>query len=143
MSKYLCRLTDNDSKKKPVEFHIDEDCTANLNIFLQHLKEDGGVDLGKVSDGYHNFDELYHQKAILFAIICNQNKLKAWKSYQHHSSDDEMYDGHFIAGINTPLGQYTFHLPVRYWDMFHITHLQGAPKWDGHKPSDIARLLSL
>ena len=33
-----------------------------------------GLDVGKLSDGYHTFDELYHHRAILFATICNTHK---------------------------------------------------------------------
>lgn len=40
-------------------------------------------DMGEVSDGYHTFNQLYHQRAILFAAIVNQNKDIAWKSYKH------------------------------------------------------------
>ncbi len=93
------------------------------------------------SDGYHTFDELYHQKAILFSVICNQNKSNAWKSKIH--ADNTMYDKHFIAGVNTPKGQYTFHFYNKYWDLFNIPELEKAPIWDGHKPEDIDRLLSL
>ena len=31
-------------------------------------------DPGEISDGYHTFNQLYHQRAILFAAIVNQNK---------------------------------------------------------------------
>lgn len=31
-------------------------------------------DIGDLSDGYHTFNQLYHQRAVLFATIVNQNK---------------------------------------------------------------------
>lgn len=96
----------------------------------------------KISDGYHTFGELYYHRTILFSIICNQNKDKAWKSKLH--SDNTMYDDMFIVGINTPEGQYTYHCELKYWNLFNnIKELNNAPIWDGHKPSDITRLLSL
>lgn len=61
----------------------------------------------EISDGYHTMDELYYHRGVLFSVICNQNKSLAWKSRKH--SDDQMYDGMFIVGIDTPEGQYTYH----------------------------------
>ena len=53
-----------------------------------------------INDGYHTMDELYYHRGVLFSVICNQNRSLAWKSRKH--SDDTMYDGMFIAGIDTP-----------------------------------------
>lgn len=96
-----------------------------------------------ISDGYHTFGELYHHRAILFSIICNTYKDKAWKSKLH--DDGTMFDGNmFIVGVETPEGQYTYHYHIEpYWDMFNVKELDYAPKWDGHKPSDITRLFGL
>lgn len=91
--------------------------------------------IGDVSDGYHTFNELYHHRAVLFSVICNLMPEKAWKSKQHYTGD--MYDGMFIAGIETPEGQATYHCDIDpYWDMFRVKELERAPKWDGHTPSD-------
>lgn len=95
----------------------------------------------KISDGYHTMDELYYHRGVLFLVICNQNSDLAWKSRKH--SDDTMYDGMFIAGIDTPEGQYTYHCENDLWDLFNVKELEHAPEWDGHKPKDIVRLLSL
>jgi hypothetical protein len=53
--------------------------------------------------------------------------------------DDET----FICGIETPKGQYTYHYNTRYWPMFSGKVLDFAPEWDGHKPDDVDRLMSL
>lgn len=91
--------------------------------------------IGDVSDGYHTFNDLYHHRAVLFSVICNLMSEKAWKSKQHYTGD--MYDGMFIAGIETPKGQVTYHCDIDpYWDMFRVKELERAPKWDGHTPSD-------
>ena len=101
---------------------------------------DGGI--GEVSDGYHTFNELYHHRAVLFSVICNQNKEKAWKSKSHH--DGTMYANMFIVGIETPYGQATYHYDVNpYWNMFDVKSVDNAPEYDGHKPSDITRLFSI
>jgi hypothetical protein len=96
---------------------------------------------GRISDGYHSFDELYYHKMILFSTICNIYKNKSWKSKFHH--DGTMYKNHFIVGINTPKGHFSYHFEIKHWDMFKIGIYDKAPKWDGHKSKDIDRLLSL
>lgn len=89
---------------------------------------------GDTSDGYHTFNELYHHRAVLFSVICNDRPTLAWKSKQHH--DGTMYDGMFIVGIQTPEGQATYHYDVNpYWVMFRVPELPQAPEWDGHTPA--------
>lgn len=94
------------------------------------------------SDGYHTFKELYHQRAILFATICNAFKEVAWKSKKHH--DGTMFgDNWFIVGVQTSKGQYTYHYEVEYWHKFDVKELDFAPEFDGHTDKDVERLLSL
>ena len=93
---------------------------------------------GDTSDGYHTFNELYHHRAILFSVICNERPEVAWKSKRHH--DGTMYDGMFIVGISTPEGQATYHYDIEpYWSMFHVKELEYAPEWDGHTPDEAIR----
>lgn len=99
------------------------------------------INTNKISDGYHTMDELYYHRGVLFSVICNQNNDLAWKSRKH--SDGTMYDGMFIAGIDTPKGQYTYHCENNLWDLFDVKELEHAPEWDGHKPEDVKRLLYL
>src|SRR5690606_39523762 len=93
------------------------------------------------SDGYHTFNELYHHRMVLLSVICNQNKEKAWKSKLH--DDGTMYDNYFIVGITTVEGDYTYHYHMDHWNDFDVKELEYAPKWDGHTPSDITRLVTL
>ena len=102
---------------------------------------DKKVNNGDFSDGYHTFNELYYHRMILFAVICKQNEQSAWKSWLHH--DGTMYDDYFIVGIDTPLGQYSYHYHKKYWDEFDVKELPNAPEWDGHEPKEIEKLLSL
>ena len=101
--------------------------------------------MGEVSDGYHTFNELYHHRAILFSVICNNYKHLAWKSLHHHDPSQPMYDGMFIVGIDTPNGSATYHYDIEpYWDMFDVQELDKAPEWDGHTPEEaIERIRSL
>ena len=110
---------------------------------IDFYKEKKMIKTKDISDGYHTFGELYDHRAKLFSVICNQNKERAWKSKLH--DDGTMFDGDmFIVGVETPEGQYTYHYHIDpYWDMFDVKELDYAPKYDGHKPSDITRLFSL
>ena len=97
--------------------------------------------IGEISDGYHTFNELYHHRAILFSVICNVFKNRAWKSKKHH--DGTMYDGMFIVGIDTPKGQATYHYDIDpYWDIFQVKELSNAPEWDGHTPDEAIKRIS-
>lgn len=105
----------------------------------QLLKE--GKSRGEITDGYHTFNELYFHRMVLFSIICHDHAHRAWKSKLHH--DGTMFEGSFIVGIETPAGQYSYHYDLECWDNFHVKVLHRAPEYDGHKPEDITRLLSL
>lgn len=102
-------------------------------------------DMGEVSDGYHTFNQLYHQRAVLFATIVKQNKEKAWKSWKHEDGKF-CFDSNkewFIVGVDTPEGSYTYHYEKKYWDLFDCVELEHGKFWDGHTEEDVTRLLSL
>lgn len=111
-----------------------------INKIIKEL-ENEDISRGNISDCYHTFNELYYHRMLLFSVICNQNKDKSWKSLLH--DDGTMFDGFFIVGIRTPEGDFTYHYNLEFWDMFDVKELKRAPKWDGHQPKDITRLLSL
>ena len=118
----------------------DEEIRISRICELSHVD-----DIGDVSDGFHTYNQLYHQRAILFATIVNQNADKAWKSFKH---EDGQYcfdsDGEwFIVGVDTPEGSYTYHYEKKYWDMFKCKELPCGKHWDGHTEEDVTRLLSL
>ena len=98
---------------------------------------------GDTSDGYHTFNELYDHRAKLFSVIVQCFKDRAWKSKLHH--DGTMYEGMFVVGIETPLGQATYHYDIDpYWNAFDCQELIRAPEWDGHIPEQaISRIASL
>lgn len=150
---YIPRGVTNEIKNKPQSLEdyisLPTPCTLinipNKYIYkISSIKEGINSDnIGEFSDGYHTFNELYHHRAILFAVICNQFKNLAWKSKLH--SDGTMYDDMFIVGINTPQGTATYHYNIEpYWDMFDVKELPKASEWDGHTPDDaIKRIYSL
>lgn len=136
-------------KEKRMEINYQVNGTTQfseaLKMGIKALEQQTCEDKGEISDGYHTFNQLYHQRAILFATIVNQNKDKAWKSFKHsdgHYCFDE--DGEwFIVGVDTPQGNYTYHYTKEYWDMFDCQELECGKEWDGHTEEDVTRLLSL
>ena len=100
-------------------------------------------DIGDFSDGYHTFNDLYTQRAVLFATIVNQNPDKAWKSRKHEDGKPCFGGGWFIVGIDTPVGSYTYHYEDKYWDVYKCVELPVAKHWDGHTDKDVWRLLTL
>ena len=153
MNKYKDRLVEilkNDPCPSP--YLCDSNCKyAHLKSCYEeriadNLIENGVIaipetGIGDLSDGYHTFNELYHHRAILFSVICNVFKNRAWKSKKHH--DGTMYDGMFIVGIDTPKGQATYHYDIDpYWDIFQVKELSNAPEWDGHTPDEAINRIS-
>ena len=100
-------------------------------------------DIGDFSDGYHTFNDLYMQRAVLFATIVNQNLDKAWKSHKHEDGEPCFGGGWFIVAVDTPKGSYSYHYEDKYWDIFKCVELPVAKHWDGHTDKDVWRLLLL
>lgn len=112
------------------------------NLILEYKNE--GNSVKAISDGHHTFDELYHHRILLFATICNLLPDLSWKSKKHHPCDDEMFNGCFIVGINTPDGEASYHVKLKYWNIFHVIEIEHAPKFSGYTPDEsIRRILSL
>lgn len=115
-------------------------CGATLE---EHLEpHDYQSNVGEVSDGYHTFNELYDHRIELFIALCRWIRSNGigpavWRSRKH--SDGSMFDGWFVAGIDTVSGrQITYHLPIGRWgDCEFMQTLDAAPEWDGHTPADV------
>ena len=112
----------------------------NNDEFIQAM---GLKEIGEFSDGYHTFNDLYHQRAVLFAALVKAHKDKAWKSWKHEDGKECFSGGWFIVGIDTPQGSYTYHYEEKYWGIFDCVALERAKHWDGHTDKDVTRLLSL
>lgn len=101
-------------------------------------------DRSQISDGYHTFDELYQHRHALFLNLMRQNRHMAWASKVH--SDGTSFDGWFIAGIETPAGQISYHLPDVLWAVVEdmgVT-VDKPPPWDGHTAEDVClRLMEM
>lgn len=120
------------------------DKTKALNHYILGAKERGDIDTKGISDGHHTFGDLYQQRAVLFCTICNLYPSISWKSRNHFDDDDPMYEGDFIAGIYTPMGQAAFHLKNKYWDMLNVSEIEKAPRYDGYSSEEaLKRIVSL
>lgn len=131
---FICRdmlLNDLNELRKEEEHEVCENCPYELE------------DIGDFSDGYHTFNDLYTQRAVLFATIVNQNLDKAWKSRRHEDGKQCFGGGWFIVGVDTPKGSYTYHYEEKYWSIFKCVELPVAKHWDGHTDKDVWRLLTL
>ena len=124
-----------------------EQCAAEhrqLAEWLKELKETKEmIESGDLSDGYHTFNQLYHQRAMLFATIVNQNSDKAWKTHKHEDGEPCFGGGWFLVTIDTPQGAYGYHYEDKYWDIFKCKELEKAKHWDGYTEEDVGRLFSL
>lgn len=122
------------------EFKTQEQFTKEINQLILEGKKQG-YSTKNISDKWHTFGDLYYHRMILFYMIMKEFPDKSWKAKQHH--DGSMFDDSFIVGIETPIGQYTYHYNIKYWEFFDVKELEKAPQYDGHKPEDISRLLTL
>lgn len=127
-------------RRMKMTFKTQEDFTEKINELILEGKEQG-FSTKDISDKWHTFGDLYHHRMILTYVILKSYPDLSWKSKQHH--DGTMFDDSFIVGINTTVGQYSYHYDLEYWSLFDIRELDKAPEYDGHKPEDITRLMSL
>ena len=117
----------------------------NINNLILESKTSGEISTKEISDGHHTFDELYRHRIALFCTLCNLIPEISWKSKKHFDEEnDPMFNDSFIAGINTPEGVATYHIKLKYWEMFNIPELERAPRYDLYSSKDVIdRILSL
>ena len=99
--------------------------------------------IGETSDGYHTFNELYDHRCHLFIALMRSNPKISWRANNHR--DGTMYPEWFIAGMDLPKGQISYHLPQWMWEMLDgvgIVTANLAPTWDGHTPADVIKRLA-
>lgn len=160
----------NDPKRKPFELllgYISDKIRDGVMISgdFSRQKVDEIISSGKLSDGYHTFEELYEFRKIYNAALFNE-----WgKQYQHESSNptegpvssDRLFDVHkskrhhdgelcfgggwFIVVAILPAGQISNHYKIEDWDLFDIPEYTNAKHpFDGHTSHDVInRLKSL
>ena len=115
--------------------------TKLINKSILVLKNHG-FSTKDISDKWHTFGDLYYHRMMLTQALSIALEDIAWKSKLH--ADGTMFDGSFIIGFSSDEhGDYTYHYDLKYWDLFFVDELKNAPEYDGHKPKDIDRLVSM
>ena len=119
--------------------------TEEINKIIKENAEANLISTKNISDGHHTFGDLYKNRIILFCVLCNLLPEISWKSKKHFDEEnDPMFEGNFIAGIDTPEGIATYHIKLKYWDLFDIPELENAPKYNGYDNEIVLeRILSL
>lgn len=101
---------------------------------------------GKVSDGFHTFDELYRHRmlltALLFGLLAHGPdwpKYDVHRSLLHHDGEEPFGGGWFIVMATLPTGQVSYHYPLEHWELFDgIPDVLRAGVWDGHSSEEAA-----
>ncbi|MGI5897826.1 MAG: hypothetical protein ACOX6Q_01550 [Candidatus Dojkabacteria bacterium] len=110
-----------------------------INDMILELRHRGESVKG-ISDGFHTIGDYVDMRNHLFVALCNICSDISWKSRQHYNEEnDPMFNGCFIAGMNTPTGPVTFHLKEEYWDDLNILEIDRAPEYDGYTEEDVKK----
>lgn len=134
-----------------------------INQEIQQL----GESKGKVSDGYHTFDELYEFRKVYNAALFNEwakdwyirdkqikegrivpanvvfAKYNVHKSWRHHDGELCFGGGWFIVVAVLPTGQISNHYEAKDWDLFKIPSVEKAKyEFDGHTSKDVITRLN-
>lgn len=113
---------------------------------------------GKLSDGYHTFDELYEFRKIYNAALFNEwaKQVDRWiddtpyftpkydvhKSWKHNDGELCFGGGWFIVVAVLPTGQISNHYEAKDWDLFKIPEVEKAKyPFDGHTSNDVLQRL--
>lgn len=117
---------------------FDNDVLARLADLIEppEITED-------TSDGYHTFGQLYYQRMMLFAVLVQEHKDRAWKTWNHEDGKPCFGGGWFLVTIDTPRGAYGYHFEAKYWRLFDCPELPKAKHWDGYTEENVNRLFSL
>lgn len=104
---------------------------------------------GKLSDGYHTYDDLYAHRAALWKVLIKHllisgiNGIKVYKCLNHY--DGTKYPGWFLSLVVLPSGeQLSYHLPMEEFKSTCGVSCKNSPvKFDGHSSKDVLKRLSL
>ena len=99
------------------------------------------TDMGKVSDGYHSFNELYEHRHLLFINLTIAYPEISFKTWLNHKK--EKMDGWFILGMETDHGEITYHVPDKYWKITTVKEIEYNSEYDGHDSEDVLERLKM
>lgn len=139
----------------------------DLNDLIK--SKDESFEKGKISDGYHTFNELYEFRKVYNAALFNEwaaplmsrlaaiergelvqsnmcfAKYDVHKSWKHSDGELCFGGGWFIVVAVLPTGQISNHYEAKDWDLFKVPEVEQAKfEFDGHTGEDVlARLKAL
>jgi len=118
--------------------------TNEVNQIIRQGVQQGSVIPKQISDGEHTFEELYDQMEVMFCSLCNLYPHISWKTTNPYDPKEEMPKDMFIAGIYTPMGQATYHIHQKLWDVLHVSELPREPEHDNMSEEDaVFRIYSM
>ncbi len=114
------RLNELENTKKAYNLVLGELGVNRINDSIIDLK-DNNHSTNRISDTNYTFEELYDERNLILAALCNSSEEFAFKT------KDTTDKGNFIAGILTPNGLISYHIDLKYWDYFQVVELERAP----------------
>ena len=115
-----------------------------MEMNMHYMSQDT---FGKVSDGYHTFDELYEHRCLLWVALLVQVSALVelcvhefgvdWMGPTPEFVRFKHYEGWFLLGVIVPkVGQMSYHLPMKFWDDCGFAE---EKEWDfdGHTSNDV------
>lgn len=115
----------------------------NINNLIANLNNNNTLfDVGKISDGYHTFEDLYNFRKMYNAVLFNEwsklDKYDVHKSIKHFDGDLCFGGGWFIVSAKLPTGQISNHYNLEDWDLFKIPATDKCKhEFDGHISKDV------
>ena len=89
---------------------------------------DGVEETGKISDGFHTFEELYEFRKVYNAALFNEwyrcGIYSVHKSKKHGDGEECFGGGWFIVMATTPDGQISNHYEMKDWELLFGTVIQ-------------------
>lgn len=147
--------------------YIGEEMLEKAQEEVNKIKNINGL-IGRISDGYHTFNELYEFRKMYNAALFNEwakdtitesgfytrgilgvdktlTKYGVHKSWKHYDGELCFGGGWFIVSAMLPTGLISNHYEAKDWDLFRIPEVEKALfEYDGHTGQDVLeRLKSL
>lgn len=116
---------------------------GTINSMICDFNKHKMINTDNISDGFHTFGQLYHQRMMLFSVLVNLFPEISWKTTKHEDGEECFGGGWFLVTIDTPEGSYGYHYKMEDWDKFNCPVLEKAKHWDGYTEEHVERLLSL
>ena len=96
-----------------------------------------------IHDGDHSLKELYAHRCHLLVCLMRSHPDISWRAKRHYNAGLDN-DKWFLAGMELPTGQISYHLPIWMWtwlDGSGVGTYEQAQCWDGHTSLDVLERL--